>query len=425
MYIHKYNNFKMTNYDKKLIIIFPSILISILPLLLITGPFLSDLSVILINIFFLVNIYITKNYKVFNNIFFKIFFIFFLYLIFNSLIKYYNFDNIRISFSYIRFGLLVLAVIYFLERNEKILDWLFFCLILCFSTLIVDGFYQYFFGENLTGFSLGHERRVSSFFYTEYILGSYLSRLAPVFLGLVFLFSEKKKNNLILLFILFIIVQILIFLSGERAAFFFSLMTTFFIIIMIQGFKKFRILVIFLPIIFIFLITSYNDKAKKRIIDETIAQIGINSKERNIFSSHHESHYKSAYKMFIDNKLFGVGIRNFRNFCNTKEFKINEKSCDTHPHNTYIQLLSETGILGFLFGIIFFIFFSYKTLVHLIKKYFKRKIYFNNFEICILAAILTSIWPLIPTGNFFNNWLSIIYYFPVGFLLWSLKKKNK
>ena len=63
--------------------------------------------------------------------------------------------------------------------------------------------------------------------------------------------------------------------------------------------------------------------------------------------------------MFLDNKIIGIGIRNFRNFCSNEKFKIDEKSCATHPHNTYIQLLAETGILGFLFALFFLIYFLY------------------------------------------------------------------
>ena len=55
----------------------------------------------------------------------------------------------------------------------------------------------------------------------------------------------------------------------------------------------------------------------------------------------------------------------------------------------------------------------------------KKKNYMNNFEICLLSSILITIWPVVPSGNFFNNWLSIVYYFPVGFLLYSLEKKMK
>ena len=50
--------------------------------------------------------------------------------------------------------------------------------------------------------------------------------------------------------------------------------------------------------------------------------------------------------MFLDNKILGVGVKNFRNFCNVEKYKV-DRSCTTHPHNTYIQILAETGIIGF------------------------------------------------------------------------------
>ena len=53
-----------------------------------------------------------------------------------------------------------------------------------------------------------------------------------------------------------------------------------------------------------------------------------------------------------------------------------------------------------------------------------KKNYFSGFEICILSTISITLWPFIPTGNFFNNWLSIIYYFPIAFFLWSFKKNR-
>ena len=141
--------------------------------------------------------------------------------------------------------------------------------------------------------------------------------------------------------------------------------------------------------------------------------------------------------MFEDNKFFGIGIRNFRNFCNEKKYRITKKkliapyqvyqdrSCSTHPHNTYVQLLSETGLIGFSFIFLLLIYFIFKVLEHLVGIIRFKKYYFNDFEVCLLSAILITIWPLVPSGNFFNNWLSIIYYFPVGFLLWSFKKSKR
>ena len=61
---------------------------------------------------------------------------------------------------------------------------------------------------------------------------------------------------------------------------------------------------------------------------------------------------------------------------------------------------------------------------HLKGALFKKEYLFSDFQICLLAAILITIWPFAPTGNFFNNWISIIYYFPVGLFFWSVKNKN-
>ena len=41
-----------------------------------------------------------------------------------------------------------------------------------------------------------------------------------------------------------------------------------------------------------------------------------------------------------------------------------------------------------------------------------------------LACFIISLWPLIPTGSFFNNWLSIIHFLPVGFFIASTKNKK-
>ena len=41
-----------------------------------------------------------------------------------------------------------------------------------------------------------------------------------------------------------------------------------------------------------------------------------------------------------------------------------------------------------------------------------------------MTALVITLWPLAPTGNFFNNWLSIIYFLPLGFIIYFLIKKK-
>ena len=404
---------------------FPSYLIALLPLFLITGPFLSDLSVVLVSIIFLIKVFYNKDYYIFKNIFFKIFLLFYFFLILNSLINYFDFNNLRVSITYLRFGIFFLAVGYYCKINKNIFKLIFIFLLICYLLLIVDGFYQYTFKENLVGFkTFDSGTRISSFFHEELIMGSYLSRLLPIFLGISFLLYGNKKGTFFLISGIFILVQILIFLSGERTSFFLSIISIIFIVLMLNKFKTFRLAILSIPVVLILIISVQDDSAKKRIWDYTIKQTGINSERFKFFSLHHESHFKSAYKMYSDNKLIGIGIRNYRNYCNDKKYLINNISCSTHPHNTYFQFLSELGLIGFSFLLFLFFIFSYFALCHLKEKFFKQKILFNNFQICLLAGILITIWPLAPSGNFFNNWLSIIYFYPIGMLLWSFQNNK-
>ena len=63
------------------------------------------------------------------------------------------------------------------------------------------------------------------------------------------------------------------------------------------------------------------------MIDKTVKEMNILNQSKNdnsnqktekkyIFTQIHTEYYISAYKMFLDNKIFGVGVKNFRNFCN-------------------------------------------------------------------------------------------------------------
>ena len=57
------------NYEN-IFVIFPGILISLLPALLVSGPFLPDLAISIITILFLINTFKNKLYSYYKNFFF-------------------------------------------------------------------------------------------------------------------------------------------------------------------------------------------------------------------------------------------------------------------------------------------------------------------------------------------------------------------
>ena len=98
-----------------------------------------------------------------------------------------------------------------------------------------------------------------------------------------------------------------------------------------------------------------------------------------------------------------------------------KNGCNTHPHNIFLQFLSELGLIGLLFLLTIFVYIIYNLYV-LNKKKLSNK--FNNIDkakFLILSGILITIIPVLPSGNYFNNWLMIISYYPIGIYLYLLK----
>lgn len=416
--------------QKNIFIYLPSILIILLPFLLITGPLLSDIAVSLCVIIFLTNCVLNKELKkYFFHKLFIIFILFWIYLVLNSILVSEDiFFSLKNSFFYFRFGVFALCVWYVIDKYENLIKYTFISILFCFLILLIDGYIQYFFGYNLLGWKLNTGPRISSFFGEELIYGSYLSRFLPILFGLMILSYENKnfdKNILFLTYLVFILTDVAVFLSGERTAFFFINLGAILFILSSKNYKIIRLLIFICSLIIILALTFLQTESKKRMIDRTLDEMNITNDKVYAFTKTHHEHYKSALMMFKDYPIFGIGHKNFRFYCNDKKYLISENSCTTHPHNAYIQILTELGIVGLIF-ILPLTFVVFKILLrNILANIFKTKSknQLNDFEVCMIIAIIISIWPLSPSGNPFNNWLSIIIYYPIGFILWSLKNK--
>ena len=435
-------------------------IIGLLPLALVAGPFVGEL--FLFVLFILFSYYFSKDkplHLIDNNLF-KIFILFWIYIVTLSIFASEISISLKSSFFYLRFGLYTLAIIYFLNIVQNSTKIIYSLYKYTFIFVLVDSVIQVFFGVDLFGLKPDNQNlmRISGPFGDKYILGSFLQKILPVFIYFVLKIYQLKKRIKISDIIIIIFTFTMIYRSGDRSAFGLILLFSF-IFFLINGKlrkKMLAILVFFIVISSLF--TLQNPKIFERNFHDTINQFKgkyyekflieeISETKLNfmIFSFHHQSHYSTAFRMFLDKPIFGHGVKMFRYEC--KNFQYNPSvdiknsfiegykysktlvatrearkgyGCSTHPHNTYIQFLAETGLVGFLFIFIIFLYLGIKII-----DYFKKDSNKLYPESALLIGIFINLWPIIPTGNFFNNWISMIYFIPISYYLYEIKYKKK
>mgnify|MGYP006091362487 FL=1 len=199
----------------------------LLPVAIISGPFLSDLFLIIIDLWFLHKIITDKTIqkKYIKNYLFYFFLLFNFYLVLVSLNSENTLISLKSSFFYFRFYLFAFAI-WFIFDNYKITVKYFYYSICCAIVLIVlsaqyDLIIIKDFFRNINP-SLGELNRVSGFFGDELIMGGVLKTFFVIFLLLFnyFNFFQKKNINIISILILLWIVSFTILISGERTSIF-------------------------------------------------------------------------------------------------------------------------------------------------------------------------------------------------------------
>jgi O-antigen ligase len=399
----------------------------LLPLTIITGPFLPDLIICLIGINFLIIKFKKKNFKFFESKFVILFLLFFFYLLIRSLLSANILLSLESSLFYFRYLFFILGAIYIIKLNPQLIKWfaisLFLSLVICYFS----GISQIFFDYNLLGENSPRQDRLV-LFEEELIIGSFVARTTPILIGLIFFLDFDKKLKLFLLSFASLMSLFIIFMSGERTALFIFLFFIISMIILSRFRLKFKFIFFSALIVISSIFIFTNDTVKDRVINQTILDLNLlneNNNQINLFSEIHQGHMISAYKMFKSNVIFGHGPKLFRDLCDSLEYK-NDFSCSSHPHNTYIQLLAETGLVGFLFIFSFFIFlFYFYFKIFLINNLNKKSLYeINNFQLSMYLILFINLWPIMPSNNFFNNWISVLYYLPIPFIVYFFRSES-
>ncbi len=368
----------------------------------------------------------------------KLILILFLYILlngfFNNLLNFEFPDaprqNIVLikSLLFLRFLILYLVVRFLVSKEIINYKLLFLFYGLCTFFVCFDLIIQYVFGKNLLGME-GGSRRLSGVFGDEYIAGGFIQKFF-IFLPYAVLFFSGIKNKFFLHLLLLFIFGITLFgvlASGNRMPLIFTIFA--FLLIFIYE-KKLRKLIgsafIVFLLVFSFLLKTNN---------ETYNHFnGFKDKSSEFISYFHESlsssknvlpknvyvkEFVSGILTWQQNKMFGGGVKSF--FLNCSSIKKDTKfigSCNTHPHNYYLEIAASLGIIGLSLSIVIFSIILIKSLTF--TRFSKIVPEIQNIFVPFFIIFVLEIFPLKTTGSFFTsltgNFLFIILAFVVGLM---------
>ena len=389
------------------------------PLSFILGSLLVNLNTILFILTGSIFIYLNKikiKYNLTNLSLLTFFFICILSSLIN--LEVVGSENFIKSIFLIRYYILYILIETLILNRKLEMKYFFHICLAIILFLSIDLIIQFIYGKNILGYE-PWEGRITGIFEHEAIAGSFLQKIFMFSLVSIFLirYSNIVQKN-ILLIIYFLIVIFASFVASNRISFLILLSNIFILIAFFPTFRKTLILTLLIltPIFYYsyhvdnqthLRYKSFSDKIvkilnfKKNNLDEV--KISENSNLNENVKSKLPNHAKIFYTSFLSFKespILGNGLKSFRYNC--QNF-LNQKNtlCSTHPHNYHLEILHDTGILGFTLMLIFAI-----SLIIVVLKNLKSQNNQDHKIISILLFInfLIIIFPLKSTGSIFTSW---------------------
>lgn len=387
-------------------------LIAFFPLLVFFGSGIINLSIIFIDLIFLYELYRVKRLDYLKNKFFYL--LLFLWLIF-LINLFFSIDvnnSLSRSLGFCRFIIFVFALkFYIFDENKNYKNYIFLTWSIIFSIICFDLLYEFIFGKNILGFESYMPGRLSGFFDQELKIGYLFSAIPLIILS--FINSDFSKIIIPKKYLIYALAFVIFFISiliGERSNFIKTfIMIVCFLFLFEKGFYFRKILIIssiFLLFASFLAITPTGNYYKYRYWDRFLKPV-INSPIDYINKTHYGNHYKAAYEVFKNHKLFGVGLRNYRVEVSSGKYGTNTS---IHPHEKHLEVLSETGLFGYFF---FLSILLYSILIG-IKLFLKNK---NLYQLSGLLFIIANLIPLIPSGSFFTTYTATFFWFSYAFMI--------
>ncbi len=222
------------------------------------------------------------------------------------------------------------------------------------SAWVLDGLLQYLVGYDLLGYPY-EGGRVRGVFHPKHRLGTVSAALSPVFFDFVRRYGRRYKP----VWLLAPAIVTVVVLAASRTAWMMLLVSIFLYAVYLAlrfGTRKVvKWTGVFLLVAAVISVAAYQVPHVKRYVDTTALMFKGDFKSIDQATAFRLSLWQTAYHMIRGNPVNGIGPRGFRYVYREYAPKGNMWKSQTHPHQMTLEILVETGMIGLLGYLLFWV----------------------------------------------------------------------
>ncbi|GLQ00788.1 hypothetical protein GCM10007891_26410 [Methylophaga thalassica] len=384
----------------------------LLPALLLFSRAIADVTVVLVAIAFLIFSFKKCDWDWVKQPWFLAILLFNAYLLVVNLpLSSDSSESLKYVLTFIRWPLFAVALSYWVFSDAKKRQRFLISLLLTMLLIIADTLRQYFFDVDWFGIERFSDTRLTGPFRSP-IPGTMLLRLWFIALFAAFfipLFKSSVLRQLTFLMVAMGSGFVFTFLTGERMALIlFSSGCVIVFIAMLLEYKQYKqsLLLMLAMLGITLMITLF---LSPEMFERSIVSIG--SKLSTFAESDYGSVFKAAWQVWRDNWWLGSGLHTYQTVCEQQQLLIDSGLMCTHPHNLYLQLGAETGVIGL--GL--FLFMLYLLYKHVLGPLLAER---QWIKAALSFSVLTvSFWPLTGGISVLSNWVAALVWLGVAWVL--------
>lgn len=386
-----------------------------LPLLLLTGPAVSDVAIILIGLLFLGHAAATRQWAWTKETWVKLVAVIYLYIIIRSCLTEFSEESLGRSVPWIRFPLLAMAVAFWLYALPHVKRYLPWTLLAAVTFLAADMAFQYVMGFDIIG-----RTGIVSDGGSVRLTGPYTAPRAGITLAWIcwpaisYLFARATNGRQIFTAgLLWIACVVVVFLSGERMATLLMILGSILLLLLIKQTRRAVLWIAPSGILILGVLIWLNPALTVRQVDSTVVA------SRDATSSPYGRLWVSSAKIIEDYPFFGIGAKQFRNVCKQEAYGGQKEilNCNLHPHHLYLEWWVEQGLVGLLLFVSLIIVWTKES-----WRYWRA----NKEDMVFVGLAIACIVKLLPFStavSFFVNWSVLPFWLMLGWMIAKTQKR--